>query len=146
MLALVLFTMTLSGCGEKGKSKKTISKLESSIQKGDFEGVLDCVDPKVGDPAKSLFNLMGASTDFVFQIIKSVLGVDLSSSVNTADEQETNGFLSSIKIKPTEYSFNEAKDACDVKVSYSYTINGNETTKETTLKFILSGEVFLSNG
>ena len=127
-LVLTMFTMTLSGCGEKGKIKKQISKLEKSIQQGDFNGVLDCVDPKVGDPAKALFNLMGASTDFIVQIVKSVLGVDLASSLGSGDEEEASGFLSSVKIKPLEYTFNEAKDACDVKVSYTYKIKDTETT------------------
>lgn len=124
LLCLVMTMALLTGCGEKSGVKKLLGAYEDACQTLDVEAMAECFNPTIVDPVMSILG--------VFGIELSDLNSLLSSIVSFADdygEAQLEELYQSMKIKPTGYVFNEAKDECDVSAEVSFTVDGTQKSE-----------------
>lgn len=145
LLTFVMLSVMLTGCGEKGKVKGLIADFESACQSADLDAVLDCIDPQVTSPLKSVMGLLGIDTSKVSELVRLVIGTDLFNDYDLSALPNTDNLktqLSTLTIKPTSYTFNSAKDECRVKVTYSGSLFGEDFSEEGELSCVLRGETW----
>lgn len=127
MVAVIL--LLVSGCA-KSEIKSAISKFESSCQALDVKGMLECVDPAISKPMLGILDLLGVEdTSDTLDNLVGILGIFDNAG------QETEEFVRSIKIDPSGYEFNDAKDECLVTAALSY---GDGEKEPITIKMILT--------
>jgi len=132
VLCVLLLATALTGCGEKVKVEKMLKNFESACQAGDLDKALDCVDPTVAGAARAVTKLIGGGAGAVLELLPIVFDMDFSWLGDT-DGEAGKSILSSFHIKPTAFSFNDAKDKCTVLVTYSIEALGSERTMEGTI-------------
>ncbi len=132
-LAAVMMLMLFTGCA-RSEIKETISKFEAACQALDFKGMLECMNPTIAKPVLSALELFGVTdTSGLLDTLTSTLNI-----FSTAGDS-TEEFIQSIKIKPSGYDFNDAKDECKVSAKLSY---GDENEKEITVKMVMKNEAW----
>ena len=131
LTAAVLLSL-LAGCSPKNDVKSTISKFESACQSLDVKGMLACINPTVAKPILGALDLFGVEdTSGTLEQLAGVL--DLFDDAGQATEE----LVQSIRIKPDNYVFNDAKDKCTVTAELSY---GDGDSKIITLQMILKDD------
>lgn len=131
LMAAVLLSL-LAGCGPKNDVKSTISEFESACQSLDVKGMLECINPTVSKPILGALNLFGVE-DTSGTLEQLVGALDLFDDAGQVTEE----LVQSIRIKPNNYAFNDAKDKCTVTAELSY---GDGDSKIITLQMILKDE------
>ena len=148
LLVLVMLSALLTGCGEKGKVKALIADFEEACQEADMSEILDCIDPEVIKPVKSIMGLFGIDVSAVADLISSVIRTDSFGLPDLGELLETQGMkdeLAALRIKPKSYSFNKGKSECRVQVTYSGTFRGEDFSHEGELACVLrDGEWYLA--
>lgn len=135
LLTMVVILMAFAtGCA-KADVKKVIKEFETACRSLDFMGMLDCMDPAIAEPVKGILMLFGANnTDSMLDEVVSLLGIfgDLGSNAETA--------IQSVSIKPENYMFNDAKDACTVTAALTVETEESSVTRNVTVELILKEE------
>lgn len=128
-LAAAWMLLLLAGCGAQNDVKKTISAFESSCRALDVRGMLECINPTISSPILSAMDLFGVEdTSGTLELLTDALDVFGDAG------QEAGELIQSIRIKPSSYVFNEAKDQCTVTAELSY---GDGDSAIITLRMIL---------
>ena len=140
VLAVAMLAVLLTGC-TNSKVNKLMDKFETACTELDAETMLDCLDPSISKPIKSILNLFGA--DDVNGIAEEIFKV---LDIIDFEGQSPSEVLATLKIKPEAHVYNEAKDECKVTAVLSYTIG--EETKSHTVVFdcVLDGEEWYIHG
>ena len=135
VLALMMTAMLLAGCGgDKSAVKSTVKNFEKACQSYSFDGLLDCIDPAISTPIRSLTGLLGISDEAMGELLQNVsvfaqeLGMD--------EELQTEDVLSTLKIKVKDCQFNDAKDKCTATCTVSYKVNGEKQESEQTIDLV----------
>lgn len=151
ILAMCIFSMvaaSICGCGNSKKSqcKEVIENFETSCNALDVTGILNCINPKVSDPIKTVLALGKVVSDqdvdeYLVEIIGSIAG-GLSDSVET-DGASTSELLANIQITPEKYKLKSKEGT--VYCTASFKVNGMEFTKYIGIDMIKkSGEWYIS--
>lgn len=119
-LASAVLLALLAGCGGKSGVNDTISQFESACHTLDVKGMLKCIDPTIAKPILGAMDLFGVEdTTGTLDQLAGVL--DLFDDAG----QTTAGVIRSLRLKPNNYVFNDAKDKCTVTAELSYGDGGS---------------------
>lgn len=127
LLCAVLLAGLLGGCGEKIKVQMLIKNYERACQSADINGILDCYDPNIANPVRSISKLVGVGAESLLNLITPLLGIDLS-DVSLPDASSVLDLLKTLKLKPSSYEFSKGNKKCTVRVDGSIEILGSVTT------------------
>lgn len=134
ILAAAVMLTLLVGCGAETDVKKTISNFESACQALDMRGMLECINPTISKPILGAMDLLGVEdTSGTLDTIVGALGMFENAG------EKTEEFVKSIEIKPSNYNFNDAEDACSVVAALNY---GDGNSKAVTMKLVLKDEIW----
>ena len=136
VMALMML-VTIASCGAKSDVNKLIDTFEASCVELDTDGILDCMNPDVVDPVRSVLDLLGVKD--LDKILEAL--VDIIAFVDFKDD-DPKSVLETLKIKPENHVFNDAEDECTVTASVSYTVDGSEVTDVVSFKCILVDEAW----
>ena len=135
LLCAVLLAGLLGGCGEKGKVQKLIKSYERACHSAEVEDILDCYDPNIVNPVRSVSKLLGIGADTLINLVAPLLGVDLS-GVELPDLSALLDVLKTLKLKPVSYEFSNGNKKCSVKVECSIELFGSVQTVTTTFRCV----------
>lgn len=137
LTAAVLLSL-LAGCGAQSDVKNSISEFESACQALDVKRMLECMNPTISKPILGALDLFGVEdTSGTLEQLAGAL--DLFGDAGQVTEE----LVQSIRIKPSNYVFNDAKDKCTVTAELSY---GDGDSKIITLQMILKdGNWYISD-
>lgn len=135
-LCIVILAGLLCGCGEKGKVEKLIKNYERACHSGELDSILDCYDPNIVNPLRSVTKLIGIGTDKLLNLITPLLGTELS-GVDLPDVSSVLDVLKTLKLKPVSYEFNGDKTKCSVKAECSVEILGSVQTITSVFNCVL---------
>lgn len=145
---LSVVVVSVCGCGgnKKSQCKEVIENFETSCNALDVTGILNCINPKISDPIKTVLALGKVVSDqnldeYLVEIIGSVAG-GLTESIGT-DEASTSELLANIQITPEKYKLKSKNGT--VYCTATFQINGVEFTKYIGIDMIKSdGEWYIS--
>ncbi|MBQ2061130.1 MAG: hypothetical protein II458_00425 [Oscillospiraceae bacterium] len=127
LMLTVLLVTSLSGCANK-EVKSLIGRFESSCQNMDVDGILDCCNPAIVSPLRGLLGILGVKDlNGIIENLSSILG-----AIDFKDDSPEE-VLKTLRIKPSKYVTNDAKDGCDVYATLSYTVDGKTTEKSVRI-------------
>lgn len=130
VIAIVLsitLMFSLTGCkaGSNKDIKTLLDEFEESCNTLDFDAVLDCINPQISDKINLALGLVGMFSDTdkdeLFQQLADFL---------SEDDIKGSEFFSSIKIEVED--INIVDEEATVSTIITYSINGDETTREST--------------
>lgn len=127
ILVCALLACSLTGCAKADVSKK-IKAFESACQKADVDAMLDCFNPDIVKPVKSVLGLLGIS-DFN-SIADKLLDIIGFIDFKDASPQET---LQTLKIKTKDFNFSENDTKCAVASEVTYKVDGEESSKTVVI-------------
>ncbi len=113
MLAIVLLA-AIAGCGDKRGVEQLLDDFESACRSLDIEAMLGCVDPDIAEPVLNLMKIFGI--DDTAGTLDEIAGI-LGFFGDTGDSAEE--LISSIKIEPGKYEFNDDGSECSVTAKIS---------------------------
>ena len=136
---------SLCSCNAKNNSKiKTLfNNFESACKAADVDKVLDCCDPNIIGPARSIASFIGIDSSklssYIFQIIDfSKVAAD---TIKQTDNLESIfAAFSSLTIKPKKFNYNDEKTNCSVTAEITYTKDGEKHKSETVIKCVQRDE------
>lgn len=121
LLSLSLSLMLLTGCGEKSGVKKLLAAYEDSCRALSVEDMANCFNPDLVRPVTSLLGIFGVELSDLDSLLSGLV-----SFANEYSGSELEELYQTIKITPRDYTFNDAKDECDVTAEVSYTVDGEQ--------------------
>lgn len=146
---LSIMSLNVCGCGDSQKSqcKEIIENFETSCNALDVTGILNCINPKISDPIKTVLALGNAVSkqkldEYLVEIIGSVAG-ELSESIGEKDAS-TSELLSNIQITPKKYSLKSKKGT--VYCTALFQVNGMEFSKYISIEMIKSNDEWYISG
>lgn len=152
ILAMCIFSMvaaSICGCGNSKKSqcKEVIENFETSCNALDVTGILNCINPKISDPIKTVLALgkMVSSEDveeYLVEIVGSIAG-GLSESMET-EGASTSELLASIQITPEKYKLKSKKGT--VYCTAAFQVNGMKFTKYIGVDMIKKSDEWYISG
>lgn len=137
LLTCIVSVFLLCGCTAEMKSNQEIdgliSRFEKACQSADLSDIAECMDPVLTGPILSLMGTFDADFETADSAIDYVLGD--SSFLSEFSEYRENRdklkeLLQSLKIKPVSYDYNESKDRCTVKATFTIEHNGETESEE----------------
>ena len=135
-LTLILMISLLTGCAKSGV-KEVIGKFEAACVAVDAEAMLDCMDPSVTKPIRSILDLFGP--DNLNGIVSDIFKVVDFINFEGTDPEDV---LATVKIEPDTYTFNDAKDECKVTAVVTYIVDGTEKSQVAIFDCIMVDEVW----
>lgn len=137
IIAAVLIVLTaalcLTGCGgSESDIKSMLGRFEKACQEVDVEGMMDCIDPDIIAPVRTVLGMLGV--DELNKYAGQVMGVLGLVDIQGESPED---IIKTIKITPKEFSFNEDKTGCDVETEVSYQFNGATSAAAITVKCVL---------
>lgn len=151
IIIFALLLSTLSGCSEKGKVDKLISKFEKSCRDLDVDKMLDCIDPRYSKMVRGLYGLVGGvigvDLDSITDLLYGIMGFSFA-VMDDNSRSELNSSLDvfrTIRIKPIKYEFNKDNDVCTVTANCSITVDGEKRSEDVVFKcFLYDNEWYLA--
>lgn len=141
ILVITVVISCFAGCGAKSGVSSMLSKFEKSCQTLDVEGMMDCINPSIITPVRTVLNLFGVSdlNGAISSIIEVIGLIDFQG--NSPED-----ILKTFKISPKDYSFNDDKTSCEVSTELSYVLGSERKTATVTIKCILVNDEWYING
>lgn len=119
---LLTVCMLLSACGTTASPEKTIAKLESALHRADFEAVLDCFEPHVGQGiravAKLTGGLFGIDGEAVLELMPLMVDV-FAMTDDTGSYAEMERQLKAVQIDVTGVTYSDDGDEATVSINIS---------------------------
>lgn len=145
----IIFTMSLSGCGGgfggKSECKELIQDFEEACNELDVQGILNCIDPKVSDPIKTVVAIGGIVTDNVDQYLEDIMsgiGKELTDAVGS--NGTTEDVLASIQLEPKKYSLKQKEGT--VRCVAIFEVNGMDITKTLNISVVKKNDEWYVSG
>ncbi len=136
-LLIACLVLTAAACGAKSDVNQLIDSFEAACVELDTSAMLDCMNPSVANPVRTVLDLLGVKD--LDKILDAL--VDVIAFVDFKDDNPVD-VLATLKIKPENHVFNDAEDECTVTASVTYTADGEEVTDVVSFKCILVDEVW----
>lgn len=136
-LYLMLSVFLLSSCSEKSTPERTIEKFEAALNVSDYEGILDCYEPKVKNGiwgmATIAGNFLGMDGTAVLNMLPFALDLVAESDEYLAESlDELENVLESIDITVNSVQYNDQQ----TKASVSVTINIYDYSQDDTINMV----------
>lgn len=115
-LVVCLLLAAFAGCGSSSKRgvEQLLGDFERACRKLDVEAMLSCINPDVAEPILNIMKILGIDdTEETLDKIVAFLGF-FGDAGDSAEE-----LISSIKIEPEKYEFNDGEDECSVTAKVS---------------------------
>lgn len=126
-LALTVFLMPLSACGRNREAEELIKRFESACQELNADEILNCFNPRVTNPIKSVLGILGV--DSLNQIVSGLADIWGVIDFTSSTPRE---ILKTLTIKTEKFVNSENGGKCDVNAVFRYT-DGNKTVVETVV-------------
>ena len=141
LVMVVVLLVSLGGCGQKGDIKKLMSRFETACQSLDVEGIMDCLDPTIIKPLRSILGILGmGDLSGALGDVIDALGLTGIPDISSVDA------LQDLRLTPTDYSFGSDKTSCAVTTEIAYTLGGQEYTATVVLNCIQVDDVWYIGG
>lgn len=140
LVMIVSVVLSLAGCSKSDKEIRTlIADFENSCNSLDFNGILECINPKISDKFRFAAGVVGMftekGTDELFDALSDMVSGD---NVSGTD------FFSSIHIEINEIEINE--DNADVLVELTYYVGEEEFVRDATIECMYYKEQWYISG
>ncbi len=134
---IVVIVSLLSSCSEKSTPERTIQQFQAALNVSDYEGVLDCFEPKVKNGIMGMAtiagNFLGLDGTALLDMLPFVL--DIAAANNeylSEDVEELENVLESIDITVNSVQYNDQQ----TKASVSVTINIFDYSQDDTINMV----------
>lgn len=119
---LLAMCVLLSSCGVGNSPEKTVDNLEAALHRADFDGVLECFEPHVGQGIRAVAKLTGGLIGFDGEAVLELLPlfvdiIAITDSAGNYDEIEKQ--LKSIQLNVTGVAYNDDGNEATATVEVS---------------------------
>lgn len=147
VLYLILSIFLLSSCSEQSTPERTIQQFETALNVSDYEGILNCYEPKVKNGIMGMAtiagNLFGVDGSAVLNILPFALDVLAESDDHLAENiEEIERVLESIDIVVNDVQYNDQQ----TKASVSVTVTICDSSQNGTIDMVKVQNVWYING
>lgn len=145
----MIFALSLNGCGGSfgGKSEcmELLQDFEKACNELDIQGILNCIDPKVSDPIKTVVAIGGIVTDNVDQYVKEIMsGIEKELTDTVGSNGNEGDVLASIELEPEKYSLKKKEGV--VRCAATFEVNGMDITKTLNISVVKKNEEWYVSG
>lgn len=133
-VAIILAVFVVNLGIQTGKCVKTLKNFEESCSELNVDGMLNCINPTIADPLKLVRVVAPNVNDFLVKVVDQLIGGDGITEQIGVETENTESFVTSMKISPKRMfvGLKKAKVRCRV----SFSINGLEMNREFDIKLV----------
>ena len=134
VILCLCLVLALGGCGGSEREiRRLMSDYERACNALDFDGVLDCISPKIADTVRLAAGVIGmitsTDTDELFARLAEVLA---------GEEMGGTGFFSTVQIDIRKITCHE--DSAEVSAVLTYCLDDRELVREATFHCVFYAE------
>lgn len=147
VLYLILSVFLLSSCSEKSTPERTIEKFEAALNVSDYEGILDCYEPKVKNGIMGMATIAGNFLEMdgtaVLDMLPFALDLVAENDEYLAESlDELENVLESVEIVVNDIQYNNQQTKATVFV----TITICDSSQNDTIDMIKVQNIWYIDG